>query len=113
MKLISLSLSTFVNSFPLLKVESYGGNLTVRQGFSGSGPSIEEANLIIIGNEVTLIWTSDEQDGWQPDEEIVSTTPRKLSPLQTILRLRLDGKDECVLSARGKCIALLRSAGRD
>lgn len=68
----------FLNSFSL-KVEAYGGNLTVRQGFTGSGPSIEEANLIIIGNEVTLIWTSDEQDGWQPNEDIVSTTSRLLS----------------------------------
>ena len=44
---------------------SYMGNLSVTQNFEGSGDLVEmAANVILIGNGVSLHWSDADSDGW-------------------------------------------------
>ena len=44
---------------------SYMGNLSVTQGFVGSGDLVEDsANVILIGNGISLHWSDVDTDGW-------------------------------------------------
>ena len=53
------------------------GNLTISQRYIGDGSYVDDANVILIGNGVSLHWTDPDQKEWISGEDQVRKMNKK------------------------------------
>lgn len=54
------------------KVTSYTGNLTVTQRFDGTGGVVDDSNVIVVGNGVSIHWKIPDAHLWRRGQDKVT-----------------------------------------